>query len=84
MDSTLQLKESLLETIVGINDRSLIESISNFVKKKIGKKSSTAVHNAKDNIEVAPEVWNIIKRIHPVNEDNDRAEYNDYLDRKYQ
>lgn len=82
MESTIQLKQSLLSTIGGITDRNIIEAISEFVKKKIGKSASISRNN-KESIEVAPEVWAILKRVHPVEVKDEKKEYHEYLDEKY-
>lgn len=84
METTLELKQSLLSTIDGIEDRNIIMSISNFVKKslRIAKPKTEARPN--NDIEVAPEVWNIIRRVHPVDIKNEKKEYYEHLNRKYQ
>lgn len=82
MESTLQLKHSLLSTIGGINDRNLIVAITEFVRKSLAKPQA----RGKDNtpyIDVAPEIWNIVKRVHPVDVTDERAEYREYLNQKY-
>lgn len=83
MESTLELKQSLLTTIGGIEDRNIILSITKFVKSlRMSKAHIKAKHT--DDIEVAPEVWDIIKRIHPVDMKDEKDEYYEHLNRKYQ
>ena len=82
MESTLQLKQSLISTIGSINDPGIIASIMDFVKRTLGKSSAKA-KTKKQEIEVAPEVWNIIKRIHPVDVEDEKKEYYEHLDKKH-
>lgn len=84
MESTLELKQSLLTTIGDIDDRNTIMSIINFVKRRLHTRTAHAKAKPVDDIVVAPEVWNIIKRIHPVDIDDEKEEYYEHLNRKYQ
>lgn len=83
MESTLELKQSLLSTIGGIDDRNVIMSISEFVRKSLQHTAHSVKTKSNDDIKVAPEVWSIIRRIHPVDLQDEKGEYYEHLNRKY-
>ena len=82
MENTLQLRQSLISTIGNINDPSILTAITNFVKKSLGKNLAMPKQEHKE-IQVAPEVWNIIKRVHPVEVEDEKKEYYDHLEKKH-
>lgn len=83
MESTLQLKHSLMATIGGIDDRDLIVAIMEFIKKRVGG-VKTPSHNDRSAVNVDPEVWNIIRRIHPVDVTDEKNDYREHLNKKYE
>lgn len=83
MESTLQLKHSLMATIGSINDRDLIVAITEFIKKRAGRVTASS-QSERPAVDVAPEVWNIVRRIHPVDVTDEKKEYNEYLNKKYE
>ena len=82
MENTLQLRQSLLSTIGDIDDPGILTAITDFVKKSLGKSFAKSKQENK-KIEVAPEVWDIIKRLHPVDVEDEKKEYYEHLEKKH-
>lgn len=83
MESTLQLKQSLISAIGDIEDRNIIISIYNYVKGKM-RNSTPVARKSAESTGISPEVWAIVKRIHPVDVGDEKKVYYEHLNKKYE
>ncbi len=85
METTLQMKNELISNIGSINDRGVIMSLTSIVNDFLRKTRHKVmpVKRQRNRIAIDPELLDIVKNIHPLDTDNDKEEYNEYLDKKY-
>lgn len=76
---TLELKQSLLQTIEGIDDVSIINQLSNYAKRLLRKKSNLS----KADLMIDPAVNAIVKDIKGGRDCDDKMLYHQYLEEKY-
>lgn len=81
--TALEIKRNtLLETINTIDDQNLIDRISNYVHKALNKSTKKITYA---DLTIDPEVLQMLANVHSVGSDiNERKEYRDHLERKYQ
>lgn len=79
--TAIELKASLLDSIQGINDVSLIERISRYVKKAIGETNKNRITKA--DLVIDPEVAAIVKDIKGGPAIDDKAAMHKHWEEKY-
>lgn len=79
--TAIELKASLLDSIQGINDASLIERISRYVKKTLGEAKKNKITRA--DLVIDPEVAAIVKDIKGGKAIDDKEAIHKHWEEKY-
>lgn len=79
--TAIELKASLLDSIQGINDASLIERISRYVKKVIGETKKNRITKA--DLVIDPEIAAIVKNLKGGPAIDDKAAMHKHWEEKY-
>lgn len=79
--TAIEMKASLLDSIQGINDVSLIERISRYVKKAIGETKKNRITKA--DLVIDPEIAAIVKDMKSGPAIDDKAAIHKHWEEKY-
>ena len=77
--ATLEIKQSLLQTIESIDDVSIISQLSNYAKRLLRKKKGLA----RADLMIDPAINAIVKDIKGGRDCDDKMLYHQYLEEKY-